>query len=302
MPTVHQAVLLKEIRDNLSPPKNGKSLVYLDGTLGGAGHALAIAEAVKGKLTLIGLDRDPEAIKRAEETLKGKASKIILEVENFRRLDSVLDKHGIKEVDRILFDLGISSDELETSGRGFSFQKDEPLLMTLGDPATYPFVAATIVNEWSEEDISNVIFGYGEDRFAKKIARAIVSYRSKKVIGSSSELAEIVKMSVPPFARRGKIHPATKTFQALRIAVNDELNALREGLAKGYEKLSNEGRMAVISFHSLEDRIAKDFFKKQSYSGAKILTKKPMRATAEEIAWNPRSRSAKLRIIEKHTI
>ncbi len=272
------------------------------------------------KFNMIGLDRDPRAIELARKIFKeyGERSmekgrgKIILECESFRNLDKVIESHfsgvsipkessGQPSFDAILFDLGISSDELEHSGRGFSFLKDEPLLMTMGDPATYPFTASTIVNNWKEEDIGNVIFAYGEERYAKRIARAIVAYRAKKTIETSGELAEIVKQSVPRFGRSfggkpAKIHPATKTFQALRIAVNDELAALKEGLAKGYARLAPGGKMAVISFHSLEDRIVKEFFKS---CGAIILTKKPIIAGPQEIAENPRSRSAKLRIIQK---
>lgn len=304
--TVHTSVLLHEVVEALARNfefRNSKfefTPWYLDGTLGGAGHALAIAKALKGKLGIIGFDRDPAAIERAKELLNGKAGKVILENGDYRNLEAVLAKYQIEKVDMILLDLGISSDELETSGRGFSFLKDEPLLMTMGDPATYPFTAKDIVNGWEEETLANIIFGYAEDRFARRIAKAVVNYRTKKPIETSTELAEIVKSAVPAFVRRGKIHPATKTFQALRIAVNDELNALREGLKKGYEKLNEGGRMAVISFHSLEDRIVKDFNKEQEKNGAKIITKKPITASDEEIAENPRARSAKLRILEKH--
>ncbi len=299
--SIHVPVLLHEIIEGLVTEGHTDSgnTIYLDGTLGGAGHALAIAKAYKGNLTVVGLDRNRLAIDEAGKTLDGKANKVILECESFKDLDKVLDKHSIVGVDLILLDLGISSDELDNSGRGFSFQKEEPLLMTMGDPKTYPFTAKDIVNNWKEEDIANVIFGYGEDRFARRIAKYIVTYRAKSAIQTSTELAEIIKMSVPIFARRGKTHPATKTFQALRIAVNDELNALREGLAKGYGRLNPKGRMAVISFHSLEDRIVKDFYKKQSYEGAKIITKRPLQAIPQEVAENPRSRSAKLRIIKK---
>jgi 16S rRNA (cytosine1402-N4)-methyltransferase len=310
-----------------------KDFTYLDGTLGGAGHALAMAEAMKGNLTIIGLDRDPQAIERARETLKGKAEKLILENEDFRNLDKVLTKYGIEKVDRILLDLGLSSDEIESSGRGFSFQKDEPLLMTFGDPSTYPFTAETIVNGWKEEDIANVIFAYGEERYARRIAKAIVTHRREKKIETSSQLAELIKSSVPSIYRRSlsaswRIHPATRTFQALRIAVNDELAALKEGLEKGWYALGKGGRMAVISFHSLEDRIVKEFFKEKGkrqkakgkiesqkskveylelgtkdsgleQSQGFILTKKPITASQQEISENPRSRSAKLRIIEK---
>jgi 16S rRNA (cytosine1402-N4)-methyltransferase len=326
MQSIHEPVLLHEVVEYLvtkldtAGEKNAssstkKSIWYLDGTLGGAGHAKAVAEAIKkkgGKLAgLIGLDRDLQALERAKISLKGKADKIILECENFRNLDKVLEKNGVAKLDLILFDLGISSDELDNSGRGFTFQKDEPLLMTMGDPAKYPFTGKDIVNKWDEEVIANIIFGYAEERFARRIARTIVSYRQKKVVETSGELAEIVKMAVPVFYRRGKIHPATKTFQALRIAVNDELGALKEGLKKGYENLSNGGRMAVISFHSLEDRIVKDFYKEKAGAGAKasedreggggaiVITKKPIVASPQEIAENPRSRSAKLRVIEK---
>lgn len=304
MPSVHEPVLLHETVENLVGA-SGSFDWYLDGTLGGAGHALAVVEALKGKIGVIGLDKDPQAIERARRSFVGKAEKLILENEDFRNLDKVLDRHDIEYVDIILFDLGISSDELESSGRGFTFMKDEPLEMTMDDPDKQPFTAETIVNEWKEEDIANVIFAYGEERFARRIARAIVAYREKKRIETSMELAEIVKDSVPGFYRMSsaghRIHPATKTFQALRVAVNDELQALRDGLAKGYERLSVGGRMAVISFHSLEDRIVKNFYKERSREGALILTKKPLRPTAQEVAENPRSRSAKLRVIEKKT-
>jgi len=301
METVHKSVLLHEVIRGLVH-ETAETPWYLDGTLGGAGHALALAKELGGRLKIIGFDRDPVAVERDAELLSGKAEQVVIENEDYRKLDSILAKHGIEHVDMILLDLGLSSDELENSGRGFSFLKDEPLLMTMGDPEKYPFTAKDIVNSWEEETLANIIFGYSEDRFARRIARAIVAYRDKKQIETSTELAEIVKSAVPAFVRRGKIHPATKTFQALRIAVNDEFGALRDGLKAGYEKLRDEGRMAVISFHSLEDRIVKDFYKEQEKNGATLLTKKPIAPSAEEIAVNPRSRSAKLRIIEKHTV
>lgn len=316
MDTVHIPVLLHEVLEGFQLAKHGAGRtkdeegqhfsvlrtpnpVYLDGTLGGAGHALAVAKACTGKIMVIGLDRDPEAIERGYEVLEGKAAGIILANEDYRNLDKVLAANNLTGVDMILLDLGISSDELDNSGRGFTFQKDEPLLMTMGDPSKYPFTAKDIVNNWAEEDIANVIYGYGEERFARKIARALIAYREKKHIETSGELAEIIKSCVPGFYRRGKIHPATRSFQALRIAVNDELNALKEGLKKGYEALNPQGRMQVISFHSLEDRIVKDFYKEKAREGAHIITKKPLIATDQERAENPRSRSAKLRIIEK---
>lgn len=298
--SVHVAVLLHEIIGYLADqPEHSPDIIYLDGTLGGAGHARAIADAYQGKLTIIGLDRDPVAVKRAAITLAGRSGKVILEHEDYRNLDAVLDRHGISAVDRILLDLGISSDELEVSGRGFSFQRDEPLMMTMNDPAAHAFTARDIVNGWEESTLADIIFAYGEEKYARRIARAIVTYRLKTPIETSGELAEVVKSAVPAFYRRGKIHPATRTFQALRIAVNDELGALREGLQKGFSRLKAGGRMAVISFHSLEDRIVKDFFKVQAKAGARILTKKPVTAGPEERAENPRARSAKLRVIQK---
>lgn len=288
-------------------PTSGTSFWYVDGTLGGAGHARALAQEFQtltgSKLNVVGFDRDIHAIERAKESLKGYTDQLILENENYRTIDSVADRHEIGLVNFILLDLGISSDELDNSGKGFTFLKDEPLLMTMGDPSQYPFTAKDIVNGWKEEDIANVIFGYGEDRYARRIAGKIVEYREKKQIETTGELAEIIKGAVPKqFRSFGKktIHPATKTFQALRIAVNDELGALKEGLSKGYACLSSGGRMAVISFHSLEDRIVKDFFREKKESdGALVLTKKPVTAVPQEIAENPRSRSAKLRVIEK---
>jgi len=255
---------------------------------------------LEGKLTIVGLDRDSQAIERAAKTLEGKAEKVFLEVEDFRNLDKALAKNGIAKVGMILLDLGLSSDELESSGRGFSFQKDEPLLMTMGDPMKYPFTAQTLVNGWKEEDIANVIFGYGEERYARRIARGIVAYREKKSIETTAELSEVVRMSVPASYRHGRIHPATRTFQALRIAVNDELGALKESLPKAWAALDKGGRLAVISFHSLEDKIVKEFFKeKAKIDEGILLNKKPLTAGSQEISENPRSRSAKLRMIEK---
>ena len=301
MKTVHVPVLLNEVVASLVPEANRASAAtgavempwYLDGTLGGAGHALAIARVFAGKVNIIGLDRDPSALERDRETLSGACTKLILENENFRNLDRVLAKHSIQTVDMILLDLGLSSDELEHSGKGFSFQRDEPLLMTMGDPSTYAFTAKDILNGWAEEDIANVIYAYGEETAARRIARAIVTYREKKQFETTHELAEVVKSAVPAFRRRLKIHPATKTFQALRIAVNDELTAIGQGLDKAYAALCPGGRLAVISFHSLEDRIVKQFMRDR---GSRAKAIKP---TDAEMAANPRSRSAKLRVIEK---
>ncbi len=316
MESVHESVLLHEVVEHLVPgdrsqaphaeqrPISGQQERFwlFDGTLGGAGHTKALIRALQGNVDVIGVDRDMRAVERARASLPGMLSegrKLVLECASYGDIDAIADGNSADKLAMVLLDLGISSDELETSGRGFSFKNDEPLLMTMGDPAGYPFTAETIVNGWAEEDIANVIFGYGEDRFARRIARAIVGYREKKHIATSGELAEIVKLSYPIFARRDKIHPATKTFQALRIAVNGELDVLKKGLDACYRRLDIGGRMAVISFHSLEDRIVKNYYRAQATAGALILTKRPIVAGDQEIAENPRSRSAKLRVIEK---
>lgn len=306
MKSVHIPVLLHEVIEQLIPEQirnSNRVPWYVDGTLGGAGHAAAVCESLKGRVNVVGLDRDIAAIERAKQTLAGKAEKLVLELSNFRDMDKVLGMHGIELVDMILLDLGLSSDELDVSGRGFSFRNDEPLLMTMGDPKSYAFTAKDILNQWAEADIANVIYAYGEENFARRIAKAIVDYRTKKQFETTHELAEVVKSAVPSFYRHRKIHPATKTFQALRIAVNDELKAIEEGLSKGYGLLGKGGRMGVISFHSLEDRIVKAFMRSREGEGegrgGKIITKKAVKPSDEEIAANPRARSAKLRIIEK---
>ena len=200
-----------------------------------------------------------------------------------------------------MLDLGLSSDQFETSGRGFTFKNDEPLLMTFKkNPDQGDLTAYQIVNTWEEENIADVIYGYGEEKYSRRIAKAIVNYREKKAIEKTSELVEIISNSVPVFYKRGRIHPATRTFQALRIAVNDELNTLKRGLERGFARLASGGRIAVISFHSLEDRIVKNFNKeKEELEQARIITKKPIVPSEDEVRENPRSRSAKLRILEK---
>lgn len=310
MSTVHTSVLLHESIDGLDIHDGD---IYLDGTLGSAGHAKYALETAKekynGNITIIGLDRDLDALARSKEVLGNpgnpekseKGAKIILKQATFAEMDRVLDEIGIPKVDRIMLDLGISSDQFETSGRGFTFKKDEPLLMTMAKhPAEDDLTAAYIVNKWGEDTIADIIYGYGEERYARKIARAIVLYREKKHIDTTFELVEIIKSAVPAMYRRGRLHPATRTFQALRIAVNDELNTLKDGLRKGFERLAKGGRMSVISFHSLEDRIVKHFNIEKKDSGeGQIITKRPLTATEEELLANPRSRSAKLRILEK---
>jgi len=306
MESIHKSVLLHEVVKSLViGTKIGSSNVvevypwFVDGTLGGAGHALAIASALEGKVNILGLDRDPEAINRASQIMNGKVGKIILECENFRNIDIILKKHEINKADMILLDLGISSDEMENSGKGFTFLKNEPLLMTMGDPSKYAFTARDILNDWQEVDIANVIFAYGEERYARRIAKAIVQYRLNKRIEMTHELVEIVKSAVPVSYRHKKINPATKTFQALRIAVNDELKALEQGLEKSYEVLNTNGRLGVIAFHSLEDRIVKTFMRNKEKEGARLISRRAIKPGKNEILENPRSRSAKLRVIEK---
>ena len=323
--TVHTTVLLHESIDGLGIQPGD---VYLDGTLGGAGHAEYVAQVAATfncpKITIVGLDEDEDALARAKVRLEkavgkigqlkdGNASgaKVFLIKENFRHLDRALDSVGIAQANRILLDLGLSSDQFETSGRGFSFQKDEPLLMTFGKTST--LTARDIVNNWDETNIADIIYGYGEEKYSRKIARGIVLARTNKPIETTTDLVSIIEKSVPGRYLHGRIHPATRTFQALRITVNDEINALREGLVKGWDRLAPGGRMAVISFHSIEDRIVKYFYRgkasemakaKEGIKGsdwpiAKIITKKPITPSDQEIAENPRSRSAKLRILEK---
>lgn len=296
----HIPVLLKEAIEALDL-KKGETV--LDCTINGGGHSFVMAESVGKRGTLIGLDEDKSALDRAKEHLAGSEAKIILEESNFRKLDQALVKLGIKEVDKILFDFGLSSDQLDNSGRGFSFKRDEPLLMTLSVvPKLGQLTAIEVVNSWSEEDLAGIIFEYGEERFSRRIAHGIVESRQKDVIRTTAELREIIERSVPASYRNGRIHPATRTFQGIRIAVNDELGAIKEGLVKAGEALSKGGRIATISFHSLEDRIVKQYFRDLVKGGIfRAITKKPIVPSREEEIANPRARSAKLRVIEKIT-
>jgi 16S rRNA (cytosine1402-N4)-methyltransferase len=220
---------------------------------------------------------------------------------NFRQLDEALGELGVKWIDAALFDLGLSSDQLETSGRGFSFQDDEPLAMSFGDPSVPGrLTAKEIVNHWREESLADVIYGYGEETFARRIAKAIVAARRHAPLETTSQLVEVIRGAVPGWYTHRRLNPATKTFQALRIATNDELGALREALPKVWESLAPGGRLAIISFHSLEARILKEQFRLWVASGAgKLIAKKPILPSREEAVANPRSRSAQLRLIQK---
>jgi len=290
----HESVLLHESIDGLGVRPGD---IFLDATINGGGHSAEVCRRLRGEVTIIGIDLDSDALCRARERITAEGCSVSLHRENFRNLDKVLKREGVGQVNAILFDLGFSSDQIEASDRGFSFRNNEPLLMTFSK-SPEGFTARDIVNDWNGEHIEAIIRHYGEERRAGKITRAILSARKERAIETSGELCEIIERVCK---RRGKIHPATKTFQALRMAVNDELDALKDGLTKGFDALLPGGRLAVISFHSLEDRIVKRFFKAlASQKKATILTKKPIIPSAEEQTRNPRSRSAKLRIIRKN--
>ncbi|MEI6400137.1 MAG: 16S rRNA (cytosine(1402)-N(4))-methyltransferase RsmH [bacterium] len=295
---MHIPVLLQEIIDNTKLKEND---VFLDCTLGSGGHTKAIAEKFGPSIHLIGIDRDADAIERATQickTLKNKKSFVLSE---FRNLDVVINELGIASVNTVLMDLGLSSPQIDDSGRGFSFRKDEPLLMTMEkDGAGSTVTAYDVVNYWSETSLADIIYGFGEERYSRRIAKAICEKREITPIKTTFELVHIIEQAVPSIYRRGRIHPATRTFQAIRIAVNNELGNIEEGVAKAFELLAPHGRLLVISFHSLEDRIIKNFFREKVAEGRGVsITKKPIVSTEEESHKNPRARSSKLRIIEK---
>ncbi len=293
----HITVLLHETVAGVLPKSGG---VYVDGTLGAGGHTEEICKLAP-KSTIIGIDADIDAIERAKARLAGMPC-TLLTSNNFNdKISEILDEFGIDEVDGVILDLGMSSDQLDRSGRGFSFLRDEPLQMTMQkEISENDLDAYKIVNFFNEEQLATVIYGYGEEKYSRRIAKAIVEARQESPIETTSQLADIIKKAVPFHYRNGRTHPATKTFQALRISVNDEIERLEKTLEKSFSRLKIGGRLSIISFHSLEDRIVKRFAKdKAQKSVAKIITKKPIVPTEEEIKTNPRSRSAKLRIIEK---
>lgn len=297
MESIHKSVLLKETIDGLNL-KDGD--LVLDMTFGGGGHSLEIL--IRYPFTkVIAIDQDSGAWDRAKEKFRGFESRITFVNGNFRNILSALEKMNIKAVDGVILDLGLSSDQLDNLGRGFSFLRDEPLLMTMKEVVDESDITALdVVNTWEEGSLADIIFGYGEEKYATRIAKNIINERKNKKIETTFELVRIIENSVPSFYRKSKIHPATKTFQAIRIAVNDELNALKDGLNSAFEVLNKEKRMAVISFHSLEDRIVKNFFrKKKDLDEVILINKKPLVAGEEELKENKRARSAKLRILQK---
>lgn len=316
----HLPVLLRETIDLLKL-RSGDQVI--DCTVGEGGHSHEIIQAVSPSGRLLGIDLDPENIKRVKKEF---GNRTVLINDNFSNLKKIVEKYKFFPVQAILMDLGWSARQFEESGRGFSFQKDEPLDMRYNTRISRASdannlrmltadTAEQIVNKWSEDEIGRILREYGEERNWREIARVIVRSRKERPIKTTGDLVQIIQSSefsakgarlpdgqgsaLGERVRNSKIHPATKTFQSLRIAVNDELNNLRQALPQAMEILAPGGRLAIISFHSLEDRIVKQFFKSQSGQTLTIITKKPIRPSREEITANPRSRSAKLRVVGK---
>ena len=309
MEFVHQSVLLRPAVEALAIRPDG---IYLDGTLGGAGHSYQIA----ARLTtgrLIGLDRDEAALAAARERLKPYTDRVTLVHSNFAQLAQVLDRLEIPAVDGMLFDLGVSSPQLDDAERGFSYMHDAPLDMRMDRSGG--LTAYEVVNTWPEAELKRILYTYGEERYAPRIAAAIGKRRAEKPIETTLELAEIIRGAMPPQALREKQHPAKRSFQAIRIAVNDELTAVEQMLSAAVDRLNPGGRLAVITFHSLEDRIVKSAFQAAAQGctcpkefpvcvcgktpKVRILTRHPIVADEAELAENPRARSAKLRVAER---
>lgn len=293
--TIHESVLLQEALTGLAIASDD---TVVDATVGGAGHFRAMLAALGEDGTIIGIDADQEAIARGTLAAKGALPTVHLVPGNFRDLGSILDELEVESVSKVLFDLGWSSYHL-TSGRGFTFRIDEPLLMTYGEPEEGT-TAADFINSAPEEAISDVLHSLGEERFARHIARGITRTRSKERILTTGALVDVILASTPKWYQTRRLHPATKTFQALRMHVNDELGALRDGLTTALSRLSLGGRVAVISFHSIEDRVVKNMLRDAAHQGTgTLITKKPIEPSLEERGTNPRARSAKLRIFER---
>lgn len=305
----HRPVLLDECLEALNIRPDG---IYIDGTLGRAGHSLEIARRLTtGRL--ISIDRDETAIAAAEERLKDYMDRVTLVHSNFDRVDEILRELDISGVDGMLFDLGVSSPQLDEAQRGFSYMNDAPLDMRM-DRTAY-LTARHVVNEWSYEELRRILFDFGEERYAPAIAKGICRARETAPIETTAQLVDIIKSSMPPAALREKQHPAKRSFQAIRIAVNGELDALPPMLEAASEVLNKGGRLAVISFHSLEDRIIKKTMQELATGCTcppnfpvcvcgktpkmKLITRKPIVSGAAELEYNPRARSAKLRVAEK---
>ena len=305
----HVSVLLEECIDALNIRPDG---IYVDGTLGGAGHSSRIAALLTTGLH-IGIDRDPIALRAAAQRLEPYMDRVKLVHSNFDQIASVLDSLGIQGVDGILLDLGVSSPQLDDKDRGFSYMADAPLDMRMNSQDSLS--AYDVVNTWSQEELKHILFDYGEERYAPQIAAAIVRRRAQSPIASTLELVDVIRGAMPPQALREKQHPAKRSFQAIRIAVNDELGAVERVMEAAIPRLNPGGRLAVITFHSLEDRIVKNAMQEAAKGctcppnfpvcvcgnkpKVKILTRKPIVSGEEELERNPRARSAKLRVCEK---
>jgi 16S rRNA (cytosine1402-N4)-methyltransferase len=306
----HITVLRKEAVDALNIKPDG---VYVDCTLGGAGHSSLIAERLGANGTLIGLDQDQRALTSAKQKLSQAACQVIVHKTNFQHIGQVVPSLGFPQVDGVLFDLGVSSPQLDEGERGFSYHYEAPLDMRMDQ--TQELTAYEVINHYPEEEISKILFQYGEERFSRRIARHIIETRSQHPIETTTELAELIKQAIPAAARRKGPHPARRSFQAIRIEVNNELGVFEDALQQVVRLLRSGGRISVISFHSLEDRICKRFFQDQAMGCIcpkhfpvcvcqhqpvlNILTRKPIVPTEAEIAQNARARSAKLRVAEK---
>jgi 16S rRNA (cytosine1402-N4)-methyltransferase len=305
----HKSVLLDECIEALAIQPNG---IYLDGTLGGAGHSYEIARRLDGG-RLIGVDRDTVALEAAGKRLAEFSHLVTTVHSNFCEIDNILDGLGIDAVDGMLFDLGVSSPQLDDGSRGFSYMADAPLDMRMNreDPLT----AADVVNTYSREELKRILFTFGEERYAPQIATAIARYREQKPIETTLELVDIIRSAMPAQALREKQHPAKRSFQAIRIAVNDELGSVDRMMQAAISRLNKGGRLAVITFHSLEDRIVKNAMQAASKGCTcppefpvcvcgkkplvKLISRKPIVSGARELEENPRARSAKLRVCEK---
>ncbi len=287
---IHKSVLVKEILKYLDPKPNEN---FVDCTVGEGGHAEVILEKTGPAGKILGIDLDPHQIEKCKLQLARFEDRAVLINDTFINLKEIVERKNFQPVNGILLDLGMSSAQLEGAYKGFSFQVDQGLDMRYNDNVGY-LTAEKIVNEWTESEVERTLREYGEEKFSKKIAKNIAEKRKQGRIKTTFELIEIIKDSTSSAYWRGKIHYATRTFQALRIAVNDELENIKKVLPEAVSILSPKGRIAIISFHSLEDRIVKNFFKK---SKVKILTKKPAIASPDEVKINPRSRSAKLRAV-----
>ncbi len=308
----HKSVLLRETIENLNIKPDG---IYVDGTLGGAGHSLEIAKRLTGKGRLIGIDQDADAITAATDRLKDYADKVTIIRSNYAAMKTELSKIGITKVDGILLDLGVSSFQLDTPERGFTYrEEDAPLDMRMDQRQT--LTAKDIVNGYSEQELYRIIRDFGEDRFAKNIAKHIVQERTKKEIETTGELTEIIRASIPMKIQATGGHPAKRTFQAIRIELNRELEVLQDNLDEMIDLLDDNGRFCIITFHSLEDRIVKTSFRKNEnpctcpkefpvcvcgkVSKGKVVTRKPILPSEKELEENKRSKSAKLRVFERH--